>query len=125
MIAEVDEGEITWKAPASPWWSSPGPFLYGGALGVLADVAQNTAFWTLLPAGSAYANLDLKIQFVRPVFADGRPLTARGFVTHRGRSIMIGGVEVLNADGKTVLFGTGSAALLPDGFGVLLAQRQP
>ncbi len=121
---DVAEGEITWTAAASPWWSSPGPFLYGGALGVLADVAQNTAFWTLLPAGSAYANLDLKIQFMRPVFADGRPLTARGFVTHRGRSIMIGGVEVQNADGKTVLSGTGSAALLPDGFGVLLAQRQ-
>lgn len=121
---EVDEGEITWTASASPWWSSPGPYLYGGALGVLADVAQNTAFWTLLPAGMAYANLDLKIQFMRPAFADGRALTARGFVTHRGRSIMVAGVEVQNADGKTVLFGTGSAAVLPEGFGVLLAQQQ-
>ena len=120
---EVSEGEITWTANASPWWSSPAPFVYGGALSVLAEVAHNTAFWTLIPAGSMYANLDLKVQFVRPVFADGGELTARGFVTHRGRSMMIAGVEVVNADGKTVLHGTGSAAVLPEGLAVLLAQR--
>ncbi|HEY5650398.1 MAG TPA: PaaI family thioesterase [Acidimicrobiia bacterium] len=120
---QVSEGEIIWTAAASPWWSSPAPFVYGGALSVLAEVAHNTAFWTLIPAGSMYANLDLKVQFVRPVFADGSELTARGFVTHRGRSIMIAGVEVVNAEGKTVLHGTGSAAVLPEGLALLLAQR--
>lgn len=123
-VVEVSEGEVTWTASASPWWSSPAPFIYGGALGVLADVAQNTSIWTVIPTGSMYASLDLKIQYVRPTFADRRPLTARGFVTHRGRSIIIGGVEVQNADGKTVLHGTGSAAVLPEGIGTLLAQRR-
>ena len=120
---EVSEGEIIWTAKASPWWSSPAPFIYGGALAVLAEVAHNTEFWTLIPAGSMYANLDLKIQYVRPVMADGGVLTARAIVTHRGRSMMIAGVEVQNADGKTVLHATGSAAVLPEGMDALLAQR--
>lgn len=122
-LVEVAEGETLWTATSSPWWSSPAPVLYGGALATLAEVAHSTAFWTLLEAGTFYATLDLKIQYLRPVFADGRPLTARGRVVHRGRSIMIGSVEVLNADDKVVLQGTGSAAVLPDGVSVLLAQR--
>ena len=69
------------------------------------------------------ANLDLKIQYVRPVIADGSVLTARGVLTHRGRSVMIAGVEVQNADGRTVLHATGSADMLPEGMGALLAQR--
>jgi uncharacterized protein (TIGR00369 family) len=63
----------------------------------------------------AYATLDLKIQYVRPVFPDDGVLTAAGKVVHCGRSIAIATVEVTNAAGKTVLYGTGSAAILPDG----------
>jgi uncharacterized protein (TIGR00369 family) len=111
----VDEGAITWTARATPWWSSPAPMLYGGALAAFAETAFNTSFWTVIQPTQAYATLDLKIQYVRPVFPDDGVLTAAGRVVHRGRSIAIATVEVTNAAGKTVLYGTGSAAILPDG----------
>ncbi len=121
---EVGDGESVWKAPSSPWYSSPGPFLYGGVLTCLAEVAHAAAFHSLIPAGSMYANLDLKVQFVRPAFADSGDLTAIGQVTHRGRSIMVANVELQNAEGKTVLYGTGSAAVIPGGLKTLTAQRR-
>jgi uncharacterized protein (TIGR00369 family) len=120
----VTDDESVWTIPSSRWWSSPGPFLYGGALVALAEVAHGGAFFAAVPAGSMYANLDLKVQFVRPAFADSGPLTAIGRITHRGRSMLVATVEVTNSEGKTVLFGTGSAVVIPDGMALLMAQRR-
>lgn len=121
----ASDGEVSWQAPASPWWSSPGPFLYGGTLALFAEAAHASAFQTLCPPGTMYVNLDLKVQYVRPVFPDMRPITAHARITHRGRSINVATVEVVNADGKTVLHGTGSAAMLDTGLKTLYAQRRP
>ena len=120
----AEEGECVWEAPASPWWSSPGPFLYGGALALFAELAHAEAFHTLCTPGWMYANLDLKIQYLRPALPDSGPLTAHGRVTHRGRSIMVADVEVTNSEGKTVLHGTGSAAMIENGLRILYAQRR-
>jgi acyl-coenzyme A thioesterase PaaI-like protein len=62
---------------------------------------------TTLPAGTAFAPVDLKVYFLRPVSPDGRDLLARGTVIYRGRSIAIGTSEVFNADGKKIAVATG------------------
>ncbi len=68
---------------------------------------------TTLPAGTAFAPVDLKVCFLRPVSPDGRDLLARGTVIHRGRSIAIAISEVFNADGKKAAVATGSTVILP------------
>ena len=55
-------------------------------VGLLADCAVASAMQTLLPAGTAYAPIDLK---VRPARTDGRDLTATGRVANPGRSILV------------------------------------
>jgi uncharacterized protein (TIGR00369 family) len=68
---------------------------------------------TTLPAGTAFAPVDLKVCFLRPVSPDGRDLLARGTVIHRGRSMAIAISEVFNADGKKAAVATGSTVILP------------
>ena len=80
---------------------------------MVADAALQTAITTKVPAGTAMASVDLKVNFLRPAPADGRDLTARGAIAHAGRSLVIANAEVSNADGKTVAMATGSAMLLP------------
>jgi uncharacterized protein (TIGR00369 family) len=120
---EAEEGRVTWVAPSSPWYSSPGPFLYGGALTLLAETAQAAAFQSMLGPGEIYANLDLKIQFLRPARAGTGALTAIAEVVHRGRSILVPTVRVEDPNGKAILLATGSAAVVPGGIPWLLAQR--
>ena len=43
------------------------------------------AVQTTIPAGFAFAGLDLKVNFLRPVFPDASELTARAEVVHPGR----------------------------------------
>jgi uncharacterized protein (TIGR00369 family) len=111
---EAEAGRTTWKMPASEWLCAPVQGrLYGGAIAMLAGTAIDGAVQTTLPAGTAFAPVDLKVYFLRPVSPDGRDLRSSGTVIHRGRSIAIGTSEVFDADGKKVAVATGSALVLP------------
>ena len=110
----ADAGTTTWTMPASEWLCAPVQGrLYGGAITMLAGTAIDGTVQTTLPAGTAFAPVDLKVYFLRPVAPDGRDLVARGTVIHRGRSIAIGTSEVFGADGKKVAVATGSSVILP------------
>jgi uncharacterized protein (TIGR00369 family) len=111
---EAEAGATTWTMPASEWLCAPVQGrLYGGAIAMLAGTAIDGTVQTTLPAGTAFAPVDLKVYFLRPVPPDGRDLVARGTVIHRGRSIAIGTSEVFDADGKKVAVATGSSVILP------------
>jgi len=111
---DADAGATTWKMPASEWLCAPiQGRLYGGAIAMLAGTAIDGTVQTTLPAGTAFAPVDLKVYFLRPVSPDGRDLVARGTVIHRGRSIAIGTSEVFDAAGRKVAVATGSAVILP------------
>jgi uncharacterized protein (TIGR00369 family) len=113
-LREADEGEATMTLPCTPWLSTAMLTVQGGFTSMLADAAQTAAFYTTTDAGTAVATLDLKVNFLRPVFPDGRDLTARATVTHKGRTVAIATARVENADGKPVALATGSAMYLPD-----------
>jgi len=111
---EAEPGRTTWKMPASEWLCAPVQGrLYGGAIAMLAGTAIDGTVQTTLPAGTAFAPVDLKVYFLRPVSPDGRDLVATGTVIHRGRSMAIGTSEVFDADGKKVAVATGSSVILP------------
>lgn len=111
---EATEGSASLVVRASEWLNSGARAIYGGVLVVLADAAMAAAVTTTMPAGSSFATLDVKVQFVRPGIADGRELEVRGEVVHRGRTMAVTRGAVLNADGKPVVLATGSSIIRPD-----------
>lgn len=111
---EADQGRFTCTMPASRWFCTAGGTFYGGAVALLADHAIGGAVHTTVPAGTSWASLDLKVNFLRPVPPDDRPLEARAMVVHRGRTIAVATAEIRTADGKTAALATGSAMILPD-----------
>ena len=111
---QAQAGATTWTMPASQWLCAPVQGrLYGGAIAMLAGTAIDGTVQTTLPAGTAFAPVDLKVYFLRPVSPDGRDLRASGTVIHRGRSVAIGTSEVFDSGGKKVAVATGSAVILP------------
>jgi uncharacterized protein (TIGR00369 family) len=100
--------------PYSEWLAHGGGVVHGGFIMLLADAAMTAAAFSTVEAGTAVATLDIKVNFLRPVFPDGRDLVARGRVFHSGRTIVIANAEVTNADGKRVAVATSSAMFLHD-----------
>ena len=110
----VEEGSVTMAAPATPWLESPARRLYGGAIALLADACLTSAVHTTVPAGTAIAPLDIKLQFLRPVRANGRELTIRSTVVHRGRTLAVANAEVLIPGGKVAALATSTWLIVPD-----------
>lgn len=112
-VTVVDEGACEFSMPASGWLASPTGFVEGGVTGFLADSAMAGAVQTTVPAGSAIAPTDLRVQFLRPVATDGAMITARASVVHRGRGLAATRAEVTNGQGKLVALASGATIILP------------
>jgi len=112
-LIDFSDGEATMRLPLTRWLTTPARTVQGGVTAMLADAAMMNAVLTTAPAGTAIAGLDLKVNFLRPVIADGTELEARAAVIHRGRTIAIARATLTNADGKPVAIATGSAMYLP------------
>jgi uncharacterized protein (TIGR00369 family) len=110
-FVEVAESNVTIAMPASMWFCTGFGTFYGGAVSVFADAAINLAVTTTLPAGTSFATLDLRMNFLRPVIPDGRDLVARATVEQRGRTIAVSTARIDDADGKRVAMATGSAMI--------------
>jgi uncharacterized protein (TIGR00369 family) len=123
---DAEEGRTRWRMPASEWLSTPVQGrLYGGATAFLAGTAIDGAVQTTVPAGTAFASVDLKIYYLRPVAPNGKDLVAEGAVIHRGRTVAIGTAEVFDADGKKVAVASGSALILPGRPATLTTELTP
>lgn len=112
-VTAVDEGKCEFSMPTSGWLASPTGFVEGGVTGFLADCAMAAAVQTTVPAGTAIAPTDLRVQFLRPVPTDGTMITARASVEHRGRGLAATRAEVTNSQGKLVALATGATMILP------------
>jgi uncharacterized protein (TIGR00369 family) len=109
----AEEGRTTWQMPASEWLCSPVQGrVYAGAIAYLAGTGLDGTYQSVISANSAFAPVDMKVYFLRPVEPDGRDMVATGTITSRGRSVVIATSEVVAGNGKRVAIAVGSALLL-------------
>jgi len=110
---EADHGEAVVVLPCSKWLSTSAGTVQGGFTAMLAESAMTSAAFSTASQDTAVAPLDFKVNYLRPVFPDGKDLTARARILHRGRTLVIAAVEITNAEGKQVALATGSSMYLP------------
>lgn len=90
--------------------TNPMGTVHGGILCAIADAAMGTAFGTTLEEGESFTSLELKINFIRPVW-DTR-LKAVGRVVERGRTIGVVECEVRDENERLVAVATGTCMVL-------------
>jgi uncharacterized protein (TIGR00369 family) len=112
-LTEAAEGEVAMALPCSKWLSTSAGTIQGGFTAMLAEAALASAVVSTAPAGVAVAPLDLKVNYLRPVFPDGEELVARARVLHQGRTLAVASTVLTNAEGKSVALATGSSMYLP------------
>lgn len=64
---------------------------------------------TTIADGRAFAPVDLRVNFLRPVLPDNRELTATASIVHRGRSMAYTRADVVNEDRKIVAIATSTS----------------
>jgi uncharacterized protein (TIGR00369 family) len=84
-VLEVGEGRAVTTMETGPRHANPMGSLHGGVLCDLSDAAMGCAFASTLAADQAFTTVELKINFLRPVW--NATLKAEAKVVQRGRSI--------------------------------------
>jgi uncharacterized protein (TIGR00369 family) len=105
-------GKFSTTMRATPWLTSPAASVYGGVLAYFADCGLAGAFSSILDKDQIVASLDLKVQFVRPAWPDGKKLRCEARVVHAGRSFAAGQAEIVHENGKTIALATASATII-------------
>ena len=109
MVA-AEEGHVTFEFHAGPQHSSPPGTLHGGILCDLADAAMGCAVVSALDEGASFATVELKINFLKPVW-EGR-LTAVGSIVKAGRTLTLCDCRITDDGGSLVAYATSTQMTL-------------
>lgn len=105
-LTETAEGQAVFEINCSEFHYNPLGTVHGGVIATLLDSAMSCAVHTLLPAGSAYTTVEMKVNFVRPILHDTGPLRCIGTVVHSGRRVATAEGKLVDAEGKLYAHGT-------------------
>ena len=106
LLVEVAEGKAVFEGRPGPHLLNPLGSIHGGVALTLIDSAAGCAVHSLLPAGTSYTTVETKVNFTRPLRADGGPVRCEGQVVARGRQIATAEARLYTSDGKLAAHGT-------------------
>ena len=84
-ITSVGDGRAVVELAADARHANPMGTLHGGILCDIADLAMGAAYFSTLDTGESFTTLELKVNFLRPVWQ--ATLRAEAHVVKRGRSV--------------------------------------
>lgn len=99
-VTECAEGRAVAEMEAGEPHANPMGTLHGGVLCDIADAAMGMAFASTLAAGESFTTLELKINFLKPVWRARLRATAR--VVKRGRTVGLVECDITNGEGDLV-----------------------
>lgn len=112
-LNDVGEGSVTFECHPDESHYNPIGMVHGGLACTLLDSALGCAAHSLLPAGTGYSSIELKVNYLRPIHATSGPLTCTGQVTKPGRRVTFAEGEIIDQHGSTVATASGSLLIFP------------
>ena len=99
-MLQVKLDSCTMEMDAGPQFANPMGTLHGGVLCDMADAAMGMALASGLAEGETFTTLELKINFLKPVWTSR--LTAAGVVVKRGKTVSMGECDVTDGEKSLV-----------------------
>jgi uncharacterized protein (TIGR00369 family) len=109
-LTSIEPGKAVIELEATERHANPMGTLHGGVLCDIADAAMGTAYASTLEEGETYTTLELKINFLRPIW--NARLRAAGRVVKRGRTIGLVECDVLDDNQQLVARATSTCMTL-------------
>ena len=112
-LAEVEPGRAVFTGQPSLDYYNPIGSVHGGYAATLLDSCMGCALHSTLPAGVGYTTLEIKVNFVRPIFEDSGPLTAEGKVISVGKRVGTAEGRIFDAQNRLYAHGTTTCLIFP------------
>lgn len=111
-MAEVSEGRVVFAGEPAEYHYNPLGTVHGGVMATLLDSALGCAVQSLLPAGTSYTTIELKVNYLRPVTTKTGTVYAEGKIIHLGGRIATAEARLTDAAGKLYAHGTTTCIIL-------------
>ena len=105
-IVEVDPGRAVFELEPGEHQFNPIGSVHGGVLATLLDSAMGCAVHAMLPAGTGYTTLELKVNFLRRVTTETGRLRCEGSVIHLGRTVATAEARITDGEDRLVAHAT-------------------
>ena len=109
-MVSVKPGEAVIELPATEAHANPMGTLHGGVLCDIADAAMGIAYSSNLGEGESFTTLELKINFLKPVWK--ARLLATGRVVKQGRTVGLVECDITDEKGSLVARATSTCMTL-------------
>ena len=112
---EADEGHVLLVGTPTEDHYNPLGSVHGGYVAAMLDSAIALAVYTVLPPGAGYTTTDLKVAYLRAVFASTGPVQAEGRVINKGRTMLLGEAKLTDREGRLCAHATGTCMVVEAG----------
>jgi uncharacterized protein (TIGR00369 family) len=99
-LVDGDHGRAVFELTPAEYHYNPIGSVHGGVLATLCDSATGAAVHSTLRPGEAYASLEIKVSFLRPVGIDTGLLRCEGTVLSRGARVVVSEARLTDGAGK-------------------------
>ena len=108
---EFETGRVVLRADLDGRAYNPIGVIHGGFAATLLDTATGCAVHSTLPAGTGYTTIELKVNYLRPLVAELREVTAIGKVISSGRRTALATAEITDKDGKMIAYASSTCLI--------------
>jgi uncharacterized protein (TIGR00369 family) len=111
-LTEVGEGRAVFTLTPQEFHYNPIGSVHGGVAATLLDSAMGCAINTLLPQGTAYTTLEIKVNYIRALTRETGEVRCEGRVIHLGGKIATAEGTITDAAGKLYAHATTTCIIL-------------
>ena len=99
-LLEVTEGRAVFEVTPAEYHYNPIGVVHGGVAATLLDSAMGCAVQSMLPQGTGYTTLELKVNLVRSLTLETGPVRAIGTIIHLGGRIATAEARIVDAQDR-------------------------
>jgi uncharacterized protein (TIGR00369 family) len=112
-VVSADPGKVRFSMPVHAFLTNHLGVLVGGAVSTVMDIALGCAVLSAAQPDQDMVTVDLRVEFLRPVTADGEEIVVDAEVVHLGRNRALAEGRAVDGTGKLVAVGSSNCLVRP------------
>lgn len=105
-VTELGSGRAVFTGRPGRQHYNPSGTVHGGFAATLLDSAMGCAVHTLVPKGQGFTTLEIKVNYVRPMFDDTGEVRCEASVINMGKTVATADGKLIDGKGRLIAHGT-------------------